>query len=343
MAGTTNTQQWNPTAANQETDTQYTADSQRAGGASNPSEFDARLANKLFYQVTTYVAALGQMLANKGITNSDVSLAALTTAMSNIITTADIRGNLQSVSYSPSLVFNAALYLGFQVTLSGGTSVAITGQQAGDTITLVWVQDGTGGYGVTYSTDFASAGQPDPAANTISVQTFKVNAALKLEAQGPPFSNRGMGSAQIGTYSPTSGVFTTLALAAGAPAGQVLTGNGTSFTAQPSLTAMTMTDVTGSRTLGGIYHNLTGYPLQVAVTGELNIGSGTGSTVTIQARVGSASPSTNVATSSVTNGSGLTTTTFFVPVGYYYGVYTGIIGPGDTTSATLTSWIEWAY
>lgn len=219
VLASTNAQQWNPTSANQETDAQYTSDAQRIGGASNPSEFNATLANKLFYQLTTYVAALGTMLANKGISNADTSLSALVTAMSNIVTTADIRANLQSVAYASTLTLNAGSYLGFQIALAGNiSSLGITGQQAGDIIVLMFLQNGTGGNTVTFSSSFSGAVHPDPAPNVLSVQAFKVNATLTLEPIGPNVSVNGIGSTPIGATAPSTGAFTSLSASSSATA-----------------------------------------------------------------------------------------------------------------------------
>lgn len=81
MPGSSNFLQWDPSQSNMETDVQYAADSQRAGGAVNPSTFDATLANKLFYQCTTMIYALSQMLVNAGATVSDSSAATLVSTL----------------------------------------------------------------------------------------------------------------------------------------------------------------------------------------------------------------------------------------------------------------------
>jgi hypothetical protein len=99
--------------------------------------------------------------------------------------------------------------------------------------------------------------------------------------------------------------------------------------------------VTGTRSFGVTYKNTGTIAMDVVVSGLLDIGHGTGQTVTIQGRVGSSYPSSIVATDSTTNGSGYCEVHFKVPVGYYYGMYTGGIGPGDSASATLASWVEW--
>jgi len=83
-----NFQQWNPAAVNQQDDSAYTADAMRTGGAVT-GIFASDLANKLFYQCTTMVSALGESLSNKGYTISDASISTLITALSNILTKAD--------------------------------------------------------------------------------------------------------------------------------------------------------------------------------------------------------------------------------------------------------------
>jgi hypothetical protein len=82
--------QWNPAAANQETDSAYSSDTMRSGGAANPSVFPSATANKLFYQLSTFVAALAQALATKGYAMSDSSLSTLTSTMASVITSADL-------------------------------------------------------------------------------------------------------------------------------------------------------------------------------------------------------------------------------------------------------------
>lgn len=178
---TTNALQWNPTAVNQENDATYLTDTQRLGGAANPSLFDARLANKLFYQLTTYVTALGQMLANKGYTTSDASLSVLTNVLANIQTTADIKSGLQLVTFSPTLTFNCLLSNGFEVVLTGNlTSLTISGAVVGQIIMLAFVQDGVGGRTVAYPANLLGAGTINSVAGSTSMQLFQVLADNKL-------------------------------------------------------------------------------------------------------------------------------------------------------------------
>jgi hypothetical protein len=98
---TTNFSQWNPGAANQETDATYASDGQRVGGAVSGA-FDAVLANKLFYQASTFFAAFAHMLSTKGyspvdgttpqtaVSSSNAALLALATVLGNVLTNADI-------------------------------------------------------------------------------------------------------------------------------------------------------------------------------------------------------------------------------------------------------------
>jgi hypothetical protein len=94
MPGTSNFLQWNPTQANQESDATFATDPQRLAGAANPSEFASALGNKCFYQWSTFVAAFAQMMATKGYTMSDASLATLASVLAAVVTDADIAGIL---------------------------------------------------------------------------------------------------------------------------------------------------------------------------------------------------------------------------------------------------------
>jgi hypothetical protein len=105
--------QWNPNATNQENDAAWAADSQRASGAASGSIFPSPTANKLFFQLSTMVAALGQMLSSKGYAVSDANLSNLVTALGNIVTNADVPNNLVrwsdiALSGGSGLAFNSA-------------------------------------------------------------------------------------------------------------------------------------------------------------------------------------------------------------------------------------------
>ena len=228
--------QWNPSAANQESDLTYLADSQRVGGATDPSIFDAALANKLFYQLSTGMTALMQMMAYKGFPVSDASLGTLAAQLANILTTADLRGyaGLQTVPYASSVVLNAGQYLSWQIALNGNMMITVAGALPGDTLSIVFVNDSVGSHTVTWSAPFESAGTEQPSAivSATSVLTFKVRLDGSIYPQGPVMTNSGalggivntsitngnidsatitnglMDSTPVGSHVPSSGVFT---------------------------------------------------------------------------------------------------------------------------------------
>ena len=175
MPGTTNFIQWNPTSANQETDSEYQADSQRAGGAVNPQFFDAALANKLFYQISTSIAALNQMLANKNISVSDADLATLTTQYAKILTTADVKPAMVSASFASTLSLDCSTADGFEVVLTGNvTSLTLANAATYQQVTLTFVQDATGGRTVAFPSNVKSPGTVGPGANATSTQVFQL-------------------------------------------------------------------------------------------------------------------------------------------------------------------------
>lgn len=99
MAGSNNFLQWNPSKTNQENDSAYAADSLRSGGITTDAIFGSPVANKLFYQVTTFVAAFGAAFASKGYAMSDASLTALQAILVQILTNNDISQSLANPGY----------------------------------------------------------------------------------------------------------------------------------------------------------------------------------------------------------------------------------------------------
>jgi hypothetical protein len=89
MPGTNNFLQFNPGAANQEVDGAYAADSVRTGGIAFNQTIASLLSNKMFYQWSTMVAALAQMMANKGYNVLDANITALEGVLANLLTSAD--------------------------------------------------------------------------------------------------------------------------------------------------------------------------------------------------------------------------------------------------------------
>jgi hypothetical protein len=189
----TNFIQFNPTGANQESDVEYVADSQRSGGYGTDNIVPSPLLNKATYQPTTFCAAFGQMMAAKGYSTSDANVAVLAAVLANIVTEADLLSNLVSVAYSPTPAFNAAAANGFQMTLTGNvTSSTISGVVAGQVVGFFFIQDATGGRTVAWPSSFVGAVQPDPTPNAVSLILFKADLSANLHASGPAFSNNGV-------------------------------------------------------------------------------------------------------------------------------------------------------
>lgn len=259
---TTNVQQWNPTGVNQETDAQYAADSQRAGGATNPAIFDATLANKLFYQLSTYVDGLFSAFAAKGFTTSDSNLSTLTAQCANFLTTADVRPAVIITTYAPTLTLNAAAANGFYVTsMTGNLSIAaINGLTSGQLIVLYFQQDGAGNRTVAFPSNVVGGVQPDPTPNSVSIQVLAYDSTTgMLRAAGPRISN-------TGTFFPGNvgvpATLTTVGFTLNSPGsdGQVLTNVGGLFVPRTVARAQgAVVDYsTGGRAVNTLYQNTSG-------------------------------------------------------------------------------------
>lgn len=168
----TNIQIWNPSGNNMETDAQYTADAQRSSGASDGQVFYSSLANKLFYQVTTYLAGLFQSLANKGYSTSDGNLNGIISACSNLLTRADL--GLKVVPYASSVTFDASTASSFKVVLAGNLSFSIVNAYAGQVVTLIFNSgSGNASWSITWPGNVVGYGSPDLTdANVNNIQSF---------------------------------------------------------------------------------------------------------------------------------------------------------------------------
>lgn len=214
MAGTTNILQFNPSQANQVTDAAYLTDSVRTNGAGVDGIWPSDSANKTLYQVSTVVAALAQMMANKGFSISDANYSVLVAQLANILTTADSRGGVQTLTWSSSMVLNAAAFTSFAIPLQGAATLTVTGAVAGQVYVLLYTQDVSGGHTVTFNTGFGDgAVQPDPAVSITSLQVFVANASLALVPIGPLISLGGINGTPVGNSAPSTGAFTTLTAA----------------------------------------------------------------------------------------------------------------------------------
>lgn len=134
----TNFIQWNPGAANQETDATYSADTQRSGGAAVNSPFSSALANKLFYQLSTFVTAFANVLVAKGFSPNDGS-ASPGSALANL------QAILTNLCITATDIDNALGYVPSDIKTTGGLRLQ-TGSNGG-------------GVSVTFATAFASVPQ----------------------------------------------------------------------------------------------------------------------------------------------------------------------------------------
>lgn len=170
---TSNFLQFNPSAQNQETDAAFLADPQRTGGATVGATFPSPLANKLFFQWSTFIAAFGAMMAAKGYAMSDSSMATLQTTLANVQTKGEIPAALTPLAYSAAMSFDASASSGWQMTLNGNLSpTTISGITPGQQLVFIFAQDSVGGHTVAWPTSFVGARQPNPAPNAVSVFVF---------------------------------------------------------------------------------------------------------------------------------------------------------------------------
>lgn len=123
MSGSNNFLQWNPNAANQDSDAAYTADSLRSGGATVAALLPSATFNKVLFQQSTMVAALAAMMAAKNFNMLDSNFANLQTALSNLLTTAD--GVFMSSSISINIAAKGHIKIGtFVLQWAAGTQDA---------------------------------------------------------------------------------------------------------------------------------------------------------------------------------------------------------------------------
>ena len=185
MPGSTNFQQWNPSVANQENDAAYTADSLRSGGAPTAAILPSQTFNKLAYQLSTFVSAFAQMMANKGYGVSDANFSSLVAALANVKTSSEFLSAITIVPYATSVTFNAGTSAQFDLTLTGDVaSSSLINATDGQLLAFIISQDGSGGHSFAWPTNVVSPGTICPFANSTSIQFFVVrpasNAAGKI-------------------------------------------------------------------------------------------------------------------------------------------------------------------
>lgn len=91
---------------------------------------------------------------------------------------------LQLLTYSATPVCDAAHFATFEITLTGDAAPTISGQTAGQLLTFIIHQDGTGGHNWTWPGAVFGGGAIDPDASSTSTQSFRVSSALNIYAIG---------------------------------------------------------------------------------------------------------------------------------------------------------------
>ena len=229
MAGTTTVLRFDPNQTNCQTDAEYLADSNRADGFGTDAIWPSPLANKILSQSSNYLYSLFTAFAQKGFTTNDDNVPLLTAVCANFLTTADILPGVVSVAYSPTPTFNAGASNGFQMTLSGNvTASTISGLTPGQLIAFYFTQDSVGGRTIVFPASFVGGIQPDPTANSVSLQMFRVDLSGIPYAVTPMMSSTGLAK------------FNSITLASPGTAGQVLTNVGGVFVPAP------LSSITGS-------------------------------------------------------------------------------------------------
>lgn len=195
---TTNFIQVNPGAANQENDATFASDSLTTGGVGTDAILPSPWLNKVWFQSSTFIAALATSMSNKGFTLSDANISTLTGVLANLLTYADpVVGPLSSPSFSSTIAFDASASNTLDVTLSGNvTAFSIANTRTGQVVTISFTQDATGGR--TVATPTATGGisgwvAPNTAANAVTTQSFiKKNSGALVPFAAQP----GLGTTQ---------------------------------------------------------------------------------------------------------------------------------------------------
>jgi hypothetical protein len=184
----TNILLWNPTLANQETDSAYAADANRSGGFATDAIWPSALANKTLFQVTAMLVALANIMVAQGYNanDNDPSLTADMTAALQALASGGAAPAVIVVGFSATPTFTCTTkpIINFQMTLTGNVSSAtLAGVLAGQIINFIIKQDATGGR-TFVPPGSVPLGTIDPTANATSVQSFVVDSGGTLHPLG---------------------------------------------------------------------------------------------------------------------------------------------------------------
>lgn len=366
---TTNLLQWNPTAVNQENDTQYNADSQRAGGATNPSVFQAELGNKAFYQWSTYLTALFQAFANKGFTTSDSNINTLTATCANFLTTADVKPVQLHIPFSTTPVFDGALANGFRIDLSANVTSSnfINVPPSGTLITFYIVSASPGNFSFAWPSQVSSprnvqtesqgnlfteqfisdgfnmyplsnfmnilAGQVATAQNTANTAITNAAAAQGTANSAQSTANTAVSNAAAAQSTANTAVSN--AATAQSTANSALSNANVALAEIAALAVhSTRNDVTGARSYGTTYTNTSGGVMYVTGYGT-TVGSTVGS---VQCVVNGGGDFANTVGATVDGGA--CGWSFVVPAGSTYGILANTLTGNRNGVNGIGKWIE---
>jgi hypothetical protein len=371
MAGTTNALQWNPTAANQETDAQYAADSQRTGGASDTAIFLSPVANKLFYQLSTYITALFQAFANKGFTTSDSNLNSLTAVCSNFLTTADVKPAQLHVAFSPTPTFDCSQASSFRIDLAGNvtSSILTNVPPPGGIVTFYIVSASPGNYSFAWPGNVSGAPnvQTQSSGNLLSFPFISDGATLfpldtfvnflqaeiaslqafqaAQAAENTALTNlanaaQATANTAVSNAATAQGTANTAVSNAATAQGTANTALGEANLALSEIAALALTanryDVTGARGFNIAYTNSYGVPIHVTGYGN-TVGSTVGS---VQCFVNGDGDFANTVGATVDGGAcGFS---FMVPAGATYEIVANSLTGGRPGVTGVGKWIETA-
>lgn len=156
---TTNFVQHNPTAANQEPDAAFDSNSLTTGGIGVDAIMPSDWMNKRWYQDSTMIAALAQMLATKGYSTSDANISTLASVLSNIVTNNDLKPAQITVPYSATPTFDASRANGFRIDLGGNVNGSfIINGTPGQIVTFFIVSRSPGNFSFAWPGNVQNAG-----------------------------------------------------------------------------------------------------------------------------------------------------------------------------------------
>jgi hypothetical protein len=186
MPPTSNFLQFNPGAANQESDATYLADAQRLGGFASQQLLPAVLLNKIIFQCAQFIYAFTQMKLAKGYSMMDTNAGTLQGQLANVRTNADERALLTVQAFNANPVFDFTNTDAIQITMNGNITPTFAGLGAGRRARLILIQDGIGGRTVAYPGTMGTIfSQPDGTAGSTNIQEIQVTSDSVLHPAGP--------------------------------------------------------------------------------------------------------------------------------------------------------------